>query len=171
MATVNTLMRFEALKFFWSRQTGMPIITATFWVVSTASAGRFAHQVSALAMFDTRSGLSLSRLAKVRSARPVGTLSVSQVLESRGIVKRHAGPNEGGGEGALEPSRARWIEVAWGDELYARNLGFISTAFSELERRKGQLHLISALVMAVVTLWFFVGSLHRPIPVRCYLEF
>ena len=96
IATVNTLMKFEALKFFWSRQTGMPIITATFWMVSTASAGWFAHQVSALAMFDTRTGRSLSHLAKVRSARPVGTLSVSQVLESRGIVKRHAGSNEGG---------------------------------------------------------------------------
>ena len=96
IATVNTLMKFEALKFFWSRQTGMPIITATFWMVSTASAGWFAHQVSALAMFDTRTGRSLSHLAKVRSARPVGTLSVSQVLESRGIVKRHDGSNEGG---------------------------------------------------------------------------
>ena len=63
--------------------------------------------MSALAMFDTRTGMSLSRLAKVRSTRPVGTLSVSQVLESRGIVKRHAGSNEGGGEGAPEPSRAR----------------------------------------------------------------
>ena len=41
MAAVRTRIRLEALKFLLSMVTGMPIITATFWKVSMASAGCF----------------------------------------------------------------------------------------------------------------------------------
>ena len=124
MAAVKTLMRLEALKFLFSMVTGMPIISATLWTVSMASAGCLPHHVFVLVMFVVRtvrwaseSGSSFSHLAKVRSAKLVGMWSANQELEVVGIVSRHDGSKVGGG-GAVEfPSSARWIGVDWEAEL------------------------------------------------------
>ena len=120
IAAVSTLMRFVALKFLFNKVTGMPIITATFWTVSRASAGCLACHVSALALFVVRtfrcmpeSWRSLSHWAKVPSARPVGMLSVSQELDVFGMVRRHTGSKEGGAEGA----GALWMGSGWDEEL------------------------------------------------------
>ena len=101
-------MGLEALKFLLSMVTGMPIITATFWAVSMASASCFPHQVSVFVMFvvntfcwTSGSGRSFSRLAKVRSAKPVGMWSTTHELGVVGTVRRHAG-SKVAGDGAVE---------------------------------------------------------------------
>ena len=46
IATVSTLTRLLTSKFFCKTDSGMPIMMATFWMVSTAPAGCWDHHVS-----------------------------------------------------------------------------------------------------------------------------
>ena len=65
-----------------------------------------------------------------------------------------------------EPPRrtvCNFTSLSFFDERYVlcRNLGLISTIFSK------QFLTSTTLAMAMVASWYFFGSLHRPIPVRC----
>ena len=85
MAAVRTLMRLDAPKFLFNIVTGMPIITATPWAVSGASAGCRPHHVLVLAMFvvstvrwTSEIGRSFSHLVKGRAARPKSWMRLGQ---------------------------------------------------------------------------------------------
>ena len=103
---------------------GMPIITATLWTGSKASAGWRPHHASALAMFvvstvrwASETGSAFSQLLKDRIASLMGILSTNHELYVVGTVRRLAGSKAGGAGASGVPMSARCMGVELGVEL------------------------------------------------------
>ena len=108
----------------------MPIMTATRWTVSRASAGCRPHRASVLAMLvvstargASEMGSSFSHFPNERTAKVLGMLSTTFEFVVVGVVSKLAGSNVGGA-GVLELfMRARWMGVVSGLELDCLRLG------------------------------------------------
>jgi hypothetical protein len=87
----------------------------------------------------SETGRSLSHLAKVRSARLDGKLSVSQLLERRGMVRRQAGSKQEVAQEHRNPLK----RVGW---VWLERRSFVDPYKVEWKHLKGRLRVVDVIL-------------------------